>query len=414
MDDLIKQIKGISLEYVRNYISIPALAWLVLPLILMDSFITSLCLNIAVYFTKVRHFEPLLIGEALSLYYGGSFLGALTGGALTLKFSTMRISSLSCITLGIAFFLLLNTNDVFYVKPLMIGIGFLINLLSTSNITSFIRTAKTSAEKKMQLINLELVVFNLCFSLSAFVLIKLGIEQINFILLVTSISLCVVGVLAYFMRNIDIFSAPKLIQKEKLCAPKSFISLSLVLATVITVGLIFSTIKVIYAPTIENRFGDTGISVFIASVNPWIIFLFQPFLINRIKKQDKIFMMGCGGFILGIGFFMFGFASSVGMSIFCLMLLTLGEMIYSPTSKGVVISLFENGREGFALGLWRAVFLGSGFFGPTISGLLAEKYGNILVWEFCGILGALCLILCIVIKQNNKSTQLIQSSNNLV
>lgn len=400
---IFKKIKSGGKEFIGNYISIPFLAWLILPLILMDTFVSSLCLNIAVYFTKVRHFEPFQIGEAVSLYYVGSFIGAIIGGSLTLKFSSLRIASISSILLGLGFIFLLKTSDILNLKAIMLYIGLLTNLLSTSNLSSFIRTAKNDNGMKLKLINLELAIFNLNFSISAYVLISLGINQIDSILLFTSIGLCILGVFAYCIKDVPIFAPPQVVGKEKLCRPKNIKILLGVLLSVIIVGLIFSMIKVIYAPTIENRFGDNGVSVLVASINPWIIFLLQPFLVNRLKNKDNITVMGFGAFIIGLGYLFFGFSVSFWMTVFSLVFLTFGEMIYSPISKSIVISLFDQGREGFALGLWRAVFLGAGFLGPIFSGWIAQKYGNVIVWEFCGFFGLTGLLLCLAISQVNKS-----------
>jgi MFS family permease len=199
-----------------------------------------------------------------------------------------------------------------------------------------------------------------------------------------------------------------------LCRPKNYRVLLGILLSVIIVGLIFSMIKVVYAPTIENRFGDNGVSVLVASINPWIIFLLQPFLVNRLKNKDNVVVMGFGAFIIGLGYFLFGFSSSFWMTVFSLVFLTFGEMMYSPISKSIVISLFDHGREGFALGLWRAVFLGSGFVGPVFSGWIAQKYGNMLVWEFCGIFGISGLLLCLILNQGYKSSVEINRLNSAV
>ena len=73
--------------------------------------------------------------------------------------------------------------------------------------------------------------------------------------------------------------------------------------------------------------------------------------------------------------------------------MTLGEMLFAPLSEITVISMFEDGREGFAISLWKVVYLGGGFIGPVLSGWLSEQYGDYLVWEFCGIFGLIFLLL---------------------
>lgn len=316
----------------------------------------------------------------------------------------MKIASISCLLLGINFLILLNVTLVFYLKILMLLLGLLTNLFSISNMANFVKTAKIDPEKKLQLINLELVIYNLSFSLSAFVLIKLSINQIHLTLILTSFLLCFLGIIAHFIKDQGIFSPPIIDYQEALCRPKSYKKLGVTLLFVTFVGLMFSMSKVIYTPTIAHRFGDTGISVLIASINPWIIFLVQPFLVNRLKKRNHIKLMGIGGFIIGISYLLFGMSSSLIFSALALTILTLGEMMFAPISKHRIVSLFQDGREGFALGLWRSVFLGSGFFGSFFSGWLSQNHGNMLVWKSCGILGLFCLGLSLMV--NNRFSQI--------
>lgn len=414
MENFIKKIQFCVKSYLGNYISIPTLAWLILPLILMDTFVSSLCLNISVYFTKVKHFEQFFIGEAISLYYVGSFIGAWLGGTLSLKYSSLKIASLSSIFLGLGLLFLIKTGGSTELKIIILLIGVLTNFLSTNNLASFVRTAGTDNEMKLKLVNLDLAVFNLSFSLSAYVFIYLGVEKIQSVLIFTSMLLCILGLYAYSIRNIEIFSSPKISCKDKLCRPKNYKILIGILLTVGIVGLIFSMVKVIYAPTIEKRFGDNSVSVLIASINPWLIFLIQPLLVNYIKRTNNIVIMSLGSFIIGLGYFLFGYSVTLGMTIFSLFFLTLGEILYSPLSKSIIIALFEHGREGFALGLWRGVFLGSGFLGPIISGWVAQSYGDMYVWNICGTLGLSGLILGFLISKNYKYLIPIEKINNQV
>lgn len=386
-------------QYLSNYGSLPKLAWLILPLIIADTFVTAICLNISVYFIKVWHFEPLRIGMAISFYYGGSFIGALAGGILSLRYSSLMLSGISSIFLGLAFLRLVIIGDSIDLEAAMLGIGLLVHFLSINNLASFVKTANGDPAKKLQLIVLDFVIFNLGFSLSAFVLIRLNVLQINYILISIGFALLVLGGLTCCFRKIPVFNAPRLLKNEALCKPQSYSKMLFILLTVLCIGLIFSMIKVIYLPTIMQRFGENIISVFTVSMNPWLIFLLQPSLTNRLKHKNNAVCMAFGGLLIGLSYFFFGIASTLVFSILALILLTFGEMIYSPISKNALIGLFDNGREGFALGLWKAVFLGSGFIGPTFAGWLITKYNSMLVWDFCALLGLCCFLFSIFTDQ---------------
>jgi len=111
--------------------------------------------------------------------------------------------------------------------------------------------------------------------------------------------------------------------------------------------------------------------------------------------------MGIGGCIIGMGYFFFGVSTSLVTTSVVLIVLTFGEILYSPISKDIAVSCFNKGEDGFPLGIWRAVFLGSGFVGPTMSGWIAERFGNIYVWELCGIFGIICLLIAFILNKDS-------------
>lgn len=78
------------LSWFYKYIAIPRHSLLLVPIILLDSLITTSCMNLALYLTKVKQFPILDIGETISMYYIGCFLGSFMGGSLTTKYSSVN------------------------------------------------------------------------------------------------------------------------------------------------------------------------------------------------------------------------------------------------------------------------------------------------------------------------------------
>lgn len=164
-------------------------------------------------------------------------------------------------------------------------------------------------------------------------------------------------------------------------------------------GLIFSMVKVVFVPTLIERFGSNMMSAVAASINPWVIFLIQPLIIGYIKNSNSTLFLGFGGLIVGLSYFMFGMVNSFLFTALILILLTFGEMMFGPLSKHFNVQLYKPGQEGMAAGVWRAVFLGSGAIGPVLSGYMAEYYGTHVVWECCGLLGLLCFIFSFYLRK---------------
>ncbi|OGV31600.1 MAG: hypothetical protein A3E88_04000 [Legionellales bacterium RIFCSPHIGHO2_12_FULL_35_11] len=385
--------KGLFIEFIKNYIIIPKLAWLLIPLMIVSTFVHALCLNISLYYSKIMHFHPLFIGKALSLFYLGTLIGALLSGFISLRISSLKISIYSAMGLGLLFLVLIQIQSLLILKVLMLLIGLFMSMLSIGNLTSFVKTAQGDSLKTLRLISLEMVIFNLSFSCSMYILFRLSAEKITHVFYCAGVLLIILGWVYLFFRKLTVFSATKVAIQQSSCKPKEINSLVILLFFVLIIGVIFSMIRVIYAPTIESRFGDSSVSVFVASVNPWLIFLVQPFLVNRLKTRNNWVVMGIGGFCIGLGYYLFGYATAVISSVFFLIVMTFGEILFAPMSEITVISMFEEGREGFAISLWSAVYRSGGFIGPLFSGWLATQYGEYLVWECCGIFGLIFLLL---------------------
>ncbi len=120
---------------------------------------------------------------------------------------------------------------------------------------------------------------------------------------------------------------------------------------------------------------------------------------TRIKDTSSTWFLGYGGLIVGLGYFAFGIISSFALTATILIVLTFGEMMFSPLSKHLNVQLYGPGKEGVATGMWRAVFLGSGIIGPELSGYVAEHYGAHIIWDVCALLGFFCFILSVFLKK---------------
>jgi predicted MFS family arabinose efflux permease len=385
------------------YFGVPKFTKMFFPVILLQHVLIVFCLNISAYFKKIGYFNYHLIGEFLSIYYGGAFFGAFIGGVLTLRFSTTKISAFGLIFSSINFFCLSGTLNEWLIKLTMFFLGLIGAIIGTSNITSLIRTVKED-HLKLKVISLELILFNLAFSLVSFILLDLTPQKIVQFTRYFPYILFFSGILMLFFYQNSIFDPflPKN-YRPTLFIPKQKQEFFILMIMIFCFGLIFSMVKVVFTPTLIGRFGNNVISALIASVNPWVLFFIQPLIINQIKKTNSTFFLGYGGLIVGVSYWVFGMSNTFSLAVVTLILLTFGEMMFSPLSKQLNILLYGQGKEGIAAGIWKAVFLGSGMIGPRLSGYVAEYYGVNVVWHCCALLGLLCFISSCFLKRIRKS-----------
>jgi predicted MFS family arabinose efflux permease len=303
--------------------------------------------------------------------------------------------------LSVGFYCLFSSQNSWLLSISMFMLGLLGTMIATSNIASLLRTVENDEEAKLKVISLELILFNISFSFITYILLDLNPQQI--LLFVQFVIIILVGIGGWgAIRLLDpIFRAkPTNTKYFDLFMPRANIREFLTLMSMILCfGLIFSMVKVVFTPTLIERFGSNMISVTVASINPWIMFFVQPIMVNRIKSSNSTWFLGIGGLIVGMSYFSFGLVNSFLLTSVILILLTFGEMMFAPLSKHFNVQLYGKGHDGVASGVWRAVFLGSGTIGPEVSGYLAENYGAYAVWDVCALLGLSCFILSLFLRR---------------
>lgn len=390
----------------RVYFGIPELTKKLLPLVILDHLVTALCLNIPAYFKKVNHLHYDLIGQFISFYYWGCLVGALIGGGLTLYYRSTKISGIGLIFLCLSLAALFKTQNYWLLLFSMFTLGCIGTTVATSNIASLLRSVNKDEKTRLKVLSIDLIVFNLCFSFSTYVLLGLKDSNIKNVVFTLCFFLVIGGIYLLGDFKSKLFDPTHASKNgnsaKKFSLPESKPDFVLLISMVFCFGLIFSMVKVVFTPTLLDRYGSNFISVILASVNPWVVFAFQPLIVDRVRNTNSIWFLGLGGFIVGFSYFIFGNVSNISFVVFALVLLTFGEMMFAPLSKHINIQLYGEGKEGVASGVWKAVYLGSGAFGSEISGTLAEKYGSYIIWDVCGLLGILCFILSFVLYKIRK------------
>ncbi len=148
-------------------------------------------------------------------------------------------------------------------------------------------------------------------------------------------------------------------------------------------------VKIGYTPTIHDRFGDSSTAIVMAGINPWMIFLMQPIFVQYLTPYRHETILKCGSLLIGLGFFGFGMYSPLFACMLFLMIMTIGEMMFSPMSKYLSILCFENGAEGVAMSYWKLTYLLSGTLGTYFSGFMVFEWGLTSIWIGALLIGAI-------------------------
>lgn len=386
-------------EYVGNYSNLSKQSKLTLFRVALECLCTSICLNSSILFSSLQKLPAMTIGQLIACFYFGLLSGSLFSGALVSRYSTHKIIGISTISYGLVFLHLAINLPIFIHLMGMTILGFLGAIISTSNSTNLM---KVEESEKLKLINLEMVTFNLSFSLGAVLLLDLSAHNTQTVLNTLSVLMITTGLMLLNSKYKHPSADKKGLTWQQPNNPKQFI---LLLLSVFSIGLIFSLVKVTYAPTIASRYSTYHLAGLVASINPWTIFFLQPFISNRLEKNLPYPSMAIGSLCISLGFLGFGLIPSLLLGPLFILMMTFGEIAYSPLSKRMALTFFSHHQASVAISCWKATFLGAGLFGPLLSGYLLQHYTEASVWIVTSLLGVFCFFALTLRKKQREGIE---------
>jgi MFS family permease len=98
-------------------------------------------------------------------------------------------------------------------------------------------------------------------------------------------------------------------------------------------------------------------------------------------------LMTIGTFFYAIGFAAYGFVSTYVLFLAAMVIITIGEMIVSPTSSALVASLAPAEMRGRYMAVTGFSWIIPSMIGPLAAGLVMDNLNPNWVWYAGGILG---------------------------
>lgn len=393
-------------QYTSHYSGLPLSAWHVISINFVDSIIVGACYFITIYFVKQLGFNVAFAGMMMSFYGIGTVFGGLSGGKLSDIYSPSRVAIISLLIQAIAFLTLTYAEST----SLIVITLFLLGTGSYGFVTSshlwILGQCDKHENSRLKAINILSVVSNLGMGLSALIISLFA--SLNFTYIFLSCSVITVFS-AFFLMNIEtknIKSAPILdaaILNDEVATDKHSkkMLLWISLICVFLIGLIIAQKNSTYPIYIESTYTELGIKAvsILFMLNTFIVVLFQAPFVNLFSTYNKVIVMGIGAFILGLGVALLNVSYFFIFAIFACIVETIGEMLFFSVAQ---LICYENGGEkkkGQSLGIYRTIYASSRIVGPALGGAAYHAFGGKGLWSFCGIVGCICLAICLGFRE---------------
>lgn len=121
------------------------------------------------------------------------------------------------------------------------------------------------------------------------------------------------------------------------------------------------------------------------SLNAAMVVLFQFWITRQIKRFAPMKIMAWGMVIYAVGFTMYGFVATTLLFVLAMVIITIAEMLVSPTGQAIVAKLSPEDMRGRYMAIYGFSWTLPTAIGPLAAGLIMDNYNPNWVWYACGI-----------------------------
>lgn len=380
-------------NYCANYKGLSYAAWQGISIGFIESTLVGICYFLSLYFVTELRLSLINAGFLISAYGLGTILGGIIAGKLSDQFSPRLVTIISLLIQAISYFLLIKIHSpsLLFINLFILGIG------SYGFITSnYLWTlGNCSSEERLKAINLLDTVSNLGLAVAGTIIGFTSTQHFVNIFFLSSCALFIMAIyLIFYSKKTCIDTQDDTSSQHMLSSSVNLKIKYYALACLFLVGLIISQIPSTYPIFLQQSFPEMGTLSFsiLFILNAMLIVLFQAPLVNGLAKDNKIFLIGLGAFLLGLGMVLLNFSFFFAIAILSCLITTLGEILFFSIAQLICYEKSPAKKKGLGLGTYRMIYAASRVVGPAAGGMAYQQFSGQGLWLICFLLGIACFI----------------------
>jgi MFS family permease len=123
-----------------------------------------------------------------------------------------------------------------------------------------------------------------------------------------------------------------------------------------------------------------------------MVVLFQ-FAVTRVtERYPDTYVMAAGAFFTGLGALAAALSNNLWLFLWAMIIMTIGELIWAPTSIAFVAKLAPIDMRGRYMGVYGVAGGIAWGIGPITSGYLYDNFAPVSVWHLALVLGMVCTL----------------------
>jgi MFS family permease len=135
----------------------------------------------------------------------------------------------------------------------------------------------------------------------------------------------------------------------------------------------------------------------IYAVNPAVVILGQVLVLRVIDRLPAILTLAVSAVVMGVGFALTMFASSVPIFMLTVIVWTLGEIGFNAVGPALVAEIAPAALRGRYNGVVGMSFGAAAFIAPLVGTWVYQTYGEPVLWTGCLVISILAATLIVAI-----------------
>jgi MFS family permease len=344
------------------------------------------------YLTNQLGFSVSQAGRMLSLYGIGSLFGAFLGGVLTDKIGHRMVQVGSLFFTGVGFILLSFLNTSLSIAIMLFALALVGEAFRPAVSTGLAEFCPEDLRPRGYAL-LRLAI-NLGMTIGPGVGGFLAAVNYSLIFWADGITcLIAAGLLAWFFSIHKRKESPEASISVKAKSPW-YDGIFLALMSLLFIsGLIFVQLFNTWPIFLRESYGliEHHIGILLA-FNATLIVLFEMPVVHLVEKREHLKAMAAGALLLGIGFGILPFGSTLLFAAITVSIWTLGEMLTFPLLITIIANRSTDQNRGKYMGLFNLSFSFSFVVAPIVGTWIFDHWSSTVLWALCGFLGILMFV----------------------
>jgi len=378
----------------KTYNEFPSLFWVIVGTLFIDAIGSTLLFPFfALYITQKFGVGMTQAGVLLGMSSLFGLIGSIVGGALTDKFGRRRLilfgltfSALSSLLFGLA-------SDVKILYFLVVIVGLLSRVSVPAHDAMLADILPES--KRQEGFGIMRVVFNYAWIFGTALGGLIAARSFLALFVIDAVLSTVVAVILYRYLP-ETKPASHIEAKKDESFLKTVAGYRIVLRDLAFIGFILTGMVVlivyqqqysslpVYLRDVHNI--NTRSYGLMLSITGLEVVLFQFWISRKIRTYSPFLMMMLSALFLTIGFGMIGFVHGLPLFLLAVIIITMGEMLFFPTSQVLAANFAPEDMRGRYMAVFGLVWAIPATVGPGAAGLILDNYNPDLLWYIGGVL----------------------------